>query len=131
MLILYDFLYIPKVEILYIKDGEDSVCTAFYGALAPLILSVIFNVLCAIRWVYIYRRQLYVIWCYESLILNVHHLIDWSEKQLPADIVKLVNKMKLVFRRQTMRMEKSTITLEIILPTRNLESFLNRLFTKL
>ncbi|XP_078328344.1 uncharacterized protein LOC111113178 isoform X2 [Crassostrea virginica] len=38
-----------KVEILYIKDGEDSVCTAFYGALAPLILSVIFNVLCAIR----------------------------------------------------------------------------------
>nr|XP_022306982.1 multiple epidermal growth factor-like domains protein 10 isoform X2 [Crassostrea virginica] len=40
-----------KVEILYIKDREDSVCTDFYGALVPLILSVMCNVLCAIRMV--------------------------------------------------------------------------------
>ncbi|XP_078330338.1 uncharacterized protein LOC111113187 [Crassostrea virginica] len=38
-----------EVEILYIKDVEDSLCSAFYGALVPLILSVIFNVLCVIR----------------------------------------------------------------------------------
>ena len=124
------FLYLSEVEILDIKDRENSLCSAFYGALAPLILSVMCNVVCVTRWVYIYRKLFYVIWCNELLLLNVHHFIDWSEKQLSAGIVKLVNKKKLVFRRQTMRLEKSTSKEERILPTRSLESFLNRLFMK-
>ena len=86
--ILYDFLYLSEVEILYIKDGEDSLCSAFYGALVPLILSVMCNVLWSIRWVYINRWIYYAIWCYELLFQNVHHLIEWSEIQLPADIVE-------------------------------------------
>lgn len=131
MLIFCDFcLHLSEVEILDIKDGEDSLCSAFYGALGPLILSVMCNVVCVIRWVCIYRKSFYVIWCNELLLLNVHRFIDWSEKQLSAGIVKLVNKMKLVFRRQTMHLEKSTNKEERILPTRSLGSFLNQLFTK-
>ena len=107
--ILYDFLYLSEVEILYIKDGEDSLCSAFYGALVPLILSVICNVFCVIRWVDINRWIFYAIWCYELLFQNVHHLIEWSEMQLPADIVKRVNKTKLALWRQSILLETSTI----------------------
>nr|XP_022306974.1 multiple epidermal growth factor-like domains protein 10 isoform X1 [Crassostrea virginica] len=38
-----------KVELLYVKDEEDNMCSAFYGTLVPLILSVIFNCFCAMR----------------------------------------------------------------------------------
>nr|XP_022307021.1 uncharacterized protein LOC111113213 [Crassostrea virginica] len=38
-----------KVELLNIKDQKDNMCLAFYGALAPLTLSVIFNCFCAMQ----------------------------------------------------------------------------------
>lgn len=102
LVLILCFLYLSEVEIRYITDEEESMCSAFYGALVPLILSVVCNVLCVIRWVYMNRWKCCGIWCYEYFFKDVHHLIDLSEIQLPAGIFKLENKMKLLLLQQHM-----------------------------
>ena len=89
---------LSEVEFRYISDTNDKMSSAFYGILAPFILSILCILWCAIRWVLLYYTLIMISY-FSNSISKTHFFVDWLEIQIGTVIEKIENKTQSAFRK--------------------------------